>query len=151
MNFKYNVFIEGNTPSLKNSKVATSKGVFPSKTVRKYLQNLGVKKYSCSNGTFENYKTRPNLFKKAVAPMKEIFSNREPVPGLSPHVISLFFIRNSRRKFVWINAAQIICDLLTAHGVIQDDNMDCLIPMPIQVAGSWYTVDTKRPGCIIYF
>lgn len=146
MNFKYNIFIEGNTPSLKNSKVATSKGVFPSKTVRKYLQNLGVKKYSCSKGTYENYKTRPNLFEKAVGPMKGFLSTRKP-----PYVISLFFIRNSKRKFDWINAAQIICDLLTAHGVIQDDNMDYLIPMPIQVAGSWYTVDTDRPGCLIYF
>ena len=150
-NFKYNIFIPGNVPSLKNSKVATSRGVFPSKTVRKYLQNLGVKKYSCSKGTFENYKTRPNLFKKAIAPMKEILARRESVAGVSPHVIGLFFIRNSKRKFDWINAAQIICDLLTAHGVIQDDNMDYLIPMPIQVAGIWYTVDTERPGCIVYF
>lgn len=150
MEFKYNVFIEGNTPSLKNSKVATSKGVFPSKTVRKYLQNLGVKKYSCSKGTFENYKTRPNLFERVVAPMKEVLNKREVVWDV-PHVVGLFFIRNSKRKFDWINAAQIICDLLTAHGVIRDDNMDYLIPIPIQVAGSWYTVDKDRPGCIIYF
>lgn len=146
MEFKYNVFIPFNTPSLKNSKVYTAKGVFPSPSVRKYLQKVGVKKYSSSKGTFENYKTRPNLFDKAIGPMKSVLSPRKP-----PYVVSLFFIRNSRRKFDWINAAQIICDLLTAHGVIQDDNMDFLIPMPIQVAGSWYTVDTERPGCLIYF
>jgi DNA-directed RNA polymerase subunit N (RpoN/RPB10) len=146
MYFKYSIFIEGNTPSLKNSKIATSRGVFPSKTVKKYLQALGVKKYSCSRGTVENYKTKSNLFEEAVVPMKEIIIKRE-----SPHKIGLFFIRNSKRKFDWINAAQIICDLLTAHGVIEDDNMDYLIPMPIQVAGSWYTVDKERPGCIIFF
>lgn len=151
MKFHYNIFVPGNVPSLKNSKVATSKGVFPSKTVRKYLQNLGVKKYSCSRGTFENYKTRPNLFEEAVAPMKELFTQKEPVPYPIPCTIGLFFIRNSRRRFDWINAAQIICDLLTAHGVIHDDDMDNLIPMPIQVAGSWYTIDKERPGCIIYF
>ena len=146
MNFKYNVFVPFNTPSLKNSKVYTAKGVFPSPSVKKYLQKLGVKKYSVHKGTFENYKTRPNLFEKAVGPMKGFLSTRK-----TPYEISLFFIRNSKRKFDWINAAQIICDLLTAHGVIQDDNMDYLIPIPIQVAGSWYTVDTERPGCIIYF
>ena len=146
MKFKYNVFVPFNTPSLKNSKVYTANGVFPSPSVKKYLQKIGVKKYSVHEGTFENYKTRPNLFEKAVGPMKGFLSTRK-----TPYEISLFFIRNSKRKFDWINAAQIICDLLTAHGVIQDDNMDYLIPMPIQVAGSWYTVDIERPGCIIYF
>lgn len=151
MKFKHSIFIEGNTPSLKNSKVATSKGVFPSKTVRKYLQSLGVKKYSCSKGTFENYATRPNLFEAAVEVMKDTLTDREPWPCQAPHVVGFFFIRDSKRKFDFINAAQIICDLLTAHGVIQDDNMDNLIPVPIQVAGSWYTIDKDRPGCIIYF
>lgn len=144
--FKYNIFIPFNVPSLKNSKVATSKGVFPSKTVRKYLQNLGVKKYSCSKGTFENYKTRPNLFKKAVAPMKEALANRKP-----PHVIGLFFIRDSRRKFDLSNAQHIILDLLTAHQVVSDDNADVLISMPVRVCGSWYDIDKENPGCRIYF
>lgn len=146
MNFKHNIFIPGNVPSLKNSRICTKKGSFPSKTVSKYLQRLGVAKYSCSKGTYENYKTRPNLFEKAVGPMREILAKRK-----APHVIGLFFIRNSRRKFDWINAAQIICDLLTAHGVIHDDDMDNLIPMPIQIAGSWYAVDKDQPGCIVYF
>jgi len=145
-NMKYNIFIPFNTPSLKNSKMYTKHGVFPSPAVKKYLQKLGVAKYSCSKGTHVNYKTRPNLFEKAVEPMKEVLAKRE-----APHSIWLFFIRDSKRKFDFINAAQIICDLLTAHGVIEDDNMDCLIPMPIQVVGSWYTIDKDRPGVIIYF
>ena len=146
MKFQYNIFIPFNTPSLKNSKVYTSRGVFPSPAVKKYLQKIGVKKYSCSMGTFENYKTRPNLFDRTVEPMRETLLTRK-----APHEIGLFFIRNSKRKFDWINAAQIVCDLLTAHGVIEDDNMDVLIPRPVQVAGSWYTIDKNRPGCIIYF
>lgn len=146
MKFKYSIFVPFNTPSLKNSKMYTKNGVFPSPAVKKYLQKIGVKKYSVHKCTFENYKTRPNLFDEAVAPMKEIINKKKP-----PCEIGLFFIRNSKRKFDWINAAQIICDLLTAHGVIEDDNMDYLIPMPIQVAGSWYTIDKERPGCIIYF
>jgi hypothetical protein len=144
--FKYSCFIPGNVPSLKNSRICTKKGSFPSKTVTKYLRNIGVAKYSSSKQIVVNYKTKPNLFEKAVVPMKEIFVRMEP-----PYKIGLFFIRNSKRKFDWINAAQIICDLLTAHGVIHDDNMDYLVPTPVQVAGSWYTVDRERPGCIVYF
>lgn len=146
MKFKYNIFIPFNTPSLKNSKVYTAKGVFPSPSVRKYLQKIGVKKYSACRGTFENYKTRPNLFEKAVEPMKEVLTRSMP-----PYEVGLFFIRDSKRKFDWMNAAHIICDLLTAHGVIKDDNMDILIPTPIQIAGTWYTIDRDQPGCIIYF
>ena len=156
MNFKYNVFVPFNTPSLKNSKMYTKNGVFPSPAVKKYLQKIGVQKYNVSKGTHVNYKTRPNLFEKAVEPMKETFLRMEHTglhdeKHILPHVIGLFFIRNSRRKFDWINAAQIICDLLTAHSVINDDDVDNLIPMPIQIAGSWYTVDNERPGCLIYF
>lgn len=150
MKFKYSCFVPGNVPSLKNSRICTKKGSFPSKTVTKYLRNIGVAKYSSSKQIVVNYKTKPNLFEKAVAPMKEVLNKRAAVWDV-PHVVGLFFIRNSKRKFDWINAAQIICDLLTAHGVIEDDNMDYLIPTPIQVAGSWYTVDKDRPGCIIYF
>ena len=146
MKFNYSCFVPGNVPSLKNSRICTKRGSFPSKTVTKYLRNIGVAKYSSSKQIVVNYKTKPNLFAQAVENMKEALAKREP-----PHEIGLFFIRNSKRKFDFINAAQILCDLLTAHGVIEDDNMDYLIPMPIQVAGSWYTVDTERPGCLIYF
>jgi len=78
--------------------------------------------------------------------MRELLVEKQP-----PYKIGLFFIRNSKRRFDWINAAQIVCDLLTAHGVIEDDNMDYLIPTPISVAGSWYTIDRDNPGCIVYF
>lgn len=141
--WKMKVFIPFNTPSSKNSKVATSKGVFHSKTVQKYLQKLGVKKYS-SKG-FENYKTRPNLFLKAVEPLKVALKGHKP-----PAVIGFFFIRNSRRKFDIINAMQIICDLLVAHGVVLDDDADHVIPIPININGKWYDYDKENPGVILY-
>ena len=40
------IFIPGNTPSLKNSKVKTARGIFSSTTVKKYLRNLGIQNYS---------------------------------------------------------------------------------------------------------
>ena len=139
---KYSAFIPFNTPSLKNSR----QGKFYSKAVRKYLQKIGVKRFSSRDHTVECYKKRPNLFGLAVNSMRDVFRGRE-----APHIIELYFVRDSKRKFDWINAAQIIADLLTAHRVIDDDNMDCLIPMPVKIAGSWYAINKETPGCHIYY
>jgi len=139
------IFIPGNVPSLKNSKISVQgKGVFMSKTVRKYLQSLGVKKYSVSKGTVENYKTRPNLFEEAVAPMRNYLVSLYP-----PYLIGLHFIRGTRHRFDWMNAGAIICDLLVAHQVIIDDDMDNLIPSPYLLGGAWYSYDKEKPGCIL--
>ena len=136
------IFIQFNVPSLKNSKVATGKGVFHSKTVRKYLQNLGVKGYRKKE--HEDYKKRPNLFEEAVAPLREYLTGIEP-----PYILRLHFIRDTKRKFDFINACQIIFDLLVAHQVIEDDNMDWLIPMPLMINWKWYSVDKEHAGVII--
>jgi len=117
-----------------------------SKTVRKYLQKLGVKKYSVSKKTVENYKTRPNLFEAAVKPMRDDLKCRKP-----PHIIGFHFVRDSKRKFDIINAAQIIFDLLVAHGVIEDDDASHLIPMPIQINNAWYQIDKEFPCCILEY
>jgi len=138
-------FIPENVPSLKNSKIATARGVFHSKTVRKYLQKLGVKKYSVSKRTVENYKTRPNLFEIAVADMRKYLKTRKP-----PYIIGFHFVRGTRHKADFINLMQIIADLLVAHRVIPEDNMDNFIPYPRWCNGGWYSYDKSGPGVIIY-
>lgn len=140
------IFIPFNVPSSKNSKIATAKGVFMSKTVRKYLQAIGIKRFSVSKKTVEVYKKagRPNLFELSVAPLREYLKDKEP-----PHVIGFHFVRGSKHAFDFTNVAQIICDLLVAHGVIFDDNMDCLIPFPLQIEGAWYSYDKEKPGVVI--
>lgn len=137
------IFIPFNVPSSKNSKVATAKGVFMSKTVRKYLQALGIKNFSVSKKTVEAYKTagRPNLFELSVAPMREYLRDKE-----LPHIIGFHFVRNTKHKFDIINMQQIICDLLVAHGFIEDDCADFLIPESFKINGKWYTYDKERPG-----
>ena len=132
-------FISGNVPSLKNSKVATSKGVFHSKTVGKYLQSKGIKSYSPSKKTVENYKTRENIFRQEIAGLKE-----ELEKCAKPYKIGLFFIRDTKRKFDYINAAQLPLDLLTAHGIIEDDNCDEIIPVFLG-----YEVNKLKAGVII--
>lgn len=138
------IFIPFNVPSLKNSKTITMLGhgekkrpvLLPSKTVKKYLQKIGVKKYSANY--VEEYATRENLFRKSVG---DYFQNTG-----SPVIVKFHFVRDSKRKFDFHNACQVVADLLVAHGFIDDDNMDCFIPFPWLSDGRWYSVDKNNPG-----
>lgn len=142
------IFIPFNTPSSKNSR----QGRFFSKTVRRYLQKLGVKNYSMSKKSVENYKTRPNLFEKSIKPMREHLKDRQ-----SPYLVGFYFVRGTKHRFDFVNVCQIICDLLVAHGVIEDDNMDYLIPYPLpaeKLTGfgtGWYGYDKETPGVWLDF
>ena len=135
------IFIPGNVPSSKNSKVATSKGVFHSKTVAKYLRHLGVKQYNLRYRTVSEYRQRINLFRQSVGSYFD---------GIQyPAVIGFHFVRDTRRQFDFHNACQIVADLLVAHGYLQDDSMDYLIPVPHMVNGRWYSVNKLDPGVFI--
>ncbi len=138
------IFIPHNVPSLKNSKIATTIGkgdsrrttLLPSKSVKKYLQKIGVKRYSAKY--VEEYATRENLFRESVG---DYFQG-----VVSPVIVKFHFVRDSNRKFDFHNAVQIVADLLVAHGFIDDDNMDYFIPVPMRSGGKWYSVDKKNPG-----
>ena len=145
------IFIPFNVPSLKNSKTISminKKPVLvPSKAVKKYLQKIGVKKYRTTLSKkqkaagvlkVENYVKRPNLFIQAVG---NYFDGCK-----KPVIVKFFFVRGTKGKFDFSNAVCIIEDLLTAHGFIEDDNMDCFIPIPMRVNGKWYSVDKENPG-----
>jgi len=139
------IFIPGNIPSLKNSKTIGQIGkgenkrrvLLPSKTVKKYLQAMGIRKYSPTGGV-EDYKTRKNIFRESVG------SYFDDAPH--PLVLGFNFVRDTQRKFDFINVCQISCDLLVAHGFIPDDDMNHLIPMPMKINGSYYSVCKDRPG-----
>lgn len=141
------IFIPHNVPSLKNSKVACSNGVFHSKTVKKYLQKIGVKEYRTrlskediekGRVKVENYVKRPNLFALSVG---DYFKNVK-----YPLVVKFHFVRKTKTDFDFTNAVDIIADLLTAHEFIEDDCMRLFIPVPMRSDGRWYTVDKKNPG-----
>ena len=138
------LFIPFNTPSLKNSRA----GHFRSKTVSKYLQKLGVKSYNPSKRTYENYKTRPNLLDEAI---KEngfhayVFGKAYVMEPYDKCLdVSLYFVRDSKRAFDYINAAQIVFDLLVAHGVFPDDSVKYVRPI-----FDGYRVDPNNPGVYV--
>jgi len=136
------VFIKGNVPSSKNSKVATKTGLFHSKSVGKYLRSLGVMAYSVTRKTVTSYKTIPSTYPKKE--LANLFEGRT-----NPIVVGLHFVRKDKKQFDFHNISQIIFDLMVAHDVIEDDNMNCIIPFPMQINGRWYSVDKENPGVYI--
>lgn len=138
-------FIPFNVPSLKNSKVKTSSGIFASKTVTKYLRSLGIQSYSSSRKIVKGYKdkNRPNIFLECLEGFKESITDY-------PIKLGFYFIRDSKRKFDFNNGTQILLDLLTAHKLIEDDNVDFILPYPIlNDTGNCYEVDKDNTGVII--
>jgi len=133
------IFIRGNVPSSKNSKV---NGKFFSKTVQKYLRYHGIKSFSSRKKTVERYKTIPMTF--PVKKLKALFKSKNP-----PFIVSFHFVRDSKRKFDFGNITQILFDLMTAFDIIEDDNMDITVPAAYKKDSRWYSLDKDNPGVYI--
>ena len=138
------IFIKGNVPSSKNSRINTQNGSFASKTVKSYLNSLGIQSYSSSKKIVKGYVNKPNLIEN----LREDFLKQIEGKEL-PLQIGFHFVRDSKRKFDFHNIVQISLDLLTAHDFIIDDNMDCVIPFALKIGGGFYSVDKDDPGVYI--
>ena len=117
------IFIAGNTPSSKNSKqfVTLKNGkrlLINSKTVQKYLKESKA-----------DWLINKNEFLKMLKDKEK------------PYKVELFFIRDSKRRFDYINAAQIIFDLMQEYGYIEDDDSTNVIPI-----FKGFEVDKARTG-----
>lgn len=139
---KDTVFIPGNVPSSKNSKINTSKGSFMSKTVKKYLRSFGIQTYSSSKKTVTYYKTIPMTF--PVEELKQLFKDIK-----YPIYIQFHFIRGTKHKADFQNISQILLDLFTAFDIIPDDNMDYIFPAPLIIEGKGYSYNKEEPGVYI--
>jgi hypothetical protein len=125
------------------------KGVFASKAVTKYLRSLGIQSYSARKKEVKGYKdeaARPNVFRECTRNLREDMKLIK-----KPYRIGFFFVRDSRRKFDFINSMQIILDLLVAHDVLDDDDCDNVVPYMLLLDGLWYRVNPSNPGVILYF
>lgn len=143
------VFIPGHVPSLKNSKVKTSKGIFMSKGCLKYLRSLNIQGYSSSKKTVKEYKdqiNKPNLFRKSIL----FLANELTLTEIDyPIILGFHFVRKTKAEFDFNNANQIILDLMTAHNLIEDDSMSYIIPQAYKKDDKWYSVDKNNPGVYI--
>ena len=122
------IFIKGNTPSSKNSKriITITNKKTGKKTTR--LINSEVTENYIKNSKAD-WILNKNNFKKMIKDKEK------------PHKIELFFIRDSKRKFDYINAAQIIFDLMQEYGYIEDDDSTNVIPI-----FKGFEVDKARAG-----
>lgn len=114
-------FISGNVPSSKNSKQWTGKFFIWSKLARKYVIN-----------TEEQWIDNSSNF-------SSIFNN---LP--KPVRVEFLFIRNSKRKFDYVNPLQTVLDLMVRYKWIEDDNADIIIPVFKE-----YEYNKTNPGVII--
>lgn len=103
---KDTIYIAGNVPSSKNSRLWTGYMLIASKPVRKYIAD-----------TEYEWMANKSKFLKMIE-------------GLTPpYKIHFKFIRDSKRRFDYANAVQVIQDLMVKHQWIEDDNADYLVPV----------------------
>lgn len=136
------VYIKHNVPSLKNGRISTDRGSFHSKTVQKYLRLHGIKYYSSGRKVVETYKTVPMTF--PVEELKELFKDVQ-----WPVIVGFHIVRDSKRRFDFINSLQVILDMMTAFDIIPDDNMDYVIPQCLWLDGKHYSIDKENAGVYI--
>lgn len=117
-------FIDGNVASLKNGKIKTRWGLIPSKSVQKYMKLYGDQWFD-------------DDFKKEF--LSQIKDKEFPIR------LHFYFIRDSKRKFDYINVAQICQDLLVKAHCLPDDNADYVIPV-----FESYHVDKHNAGVKIW-
>ena len=118
------IFIPGNVPSSKNSRMMTKSGLL-------------IKSPLC----FKYEKATKDIF---VEKSKEF---REYVGEIDkPLFIRLHFVRDSKRRCDFHNLTQFSADLLVKNGWIEDDNMNQVFFVPYKIEGKWYSVDKENCG-----
>lgn len=153
------IFIAGNIPSLKNSKVKTSRGIFPSKTVTKFLRSIGIQGYNSRKKEVKGYvdKDRPNQFEMLRDDFAKMRKGKE-----YPLLIGYHQVRNSKRDFDFSNSIELPQDLMTAHDFICDDSVTYVYPSVMTIDGKlpteenvrtekWHSVDKENAGVYIKF
>lgn len=122
------IFIAGNTPSSKNSKrIITITNKKTGKKTTRLINSEVTEKYIKNSKA--DWLINKNEFLKMLKGKEK------------PYKIELFFIRDSRRRFDYINAAQIIFDLMQEYGYIEDDDSQNIIPV-----FKGFEVDKARTG-----
>jgi|TARA_R110000772_G_scaffold176793_1_gene288458 hypothetical protein len=115
------IFISGNTPSSKNSQQWTGRYLIKSKATQQYIK-----------ASKQEYLDNTDKFLKMVEGLDK------------PYNVEFTFIRKSKHRFDYINAAQIVQDLMVKYDWIDDDNM-----MEMKPFFADYKYDKENPGTII--
>ncbi len=115
------VFIPGNTPSSKNGRIWTGSFSIGSKVTMEYYKN-----------SKQDWMDNKDKFLEMLKGKRK------------PYKIEFTFVRNSRRKFDYINPAQTVQDMMVKYGDLEDDNVTIMIPF-----FGKYSVDKEGAGVYI--
>ena len=121
------IYIPGHVPSSKNSRMKTKYG--------KFIASPATQKW-----------------KKLAAPY--IFEAKDKFLSLvqtlpKPYHIGFFFIRKTNHSFDWVNPLQTIQDEMVRMSLLDDDNMNEMIPHPLKINDKYYSVDKTHHGVLI--
>ncbi len=100
------IFIGGNVPSSKNSKIWTGRFLVHSKTTKNYLKASSAE-----------WLLNAKKFRKMIE-FAEI-----------PYRVHFKFYRKTKARFDYINALQVVADLMTIYEYIPDDSMTFFLPV----------------------
>ncbi len=123
----FELFIPGNVPSSKNSKIWTGKHLVWSKSAQRYVKD--TKEY-----WKEFSKTFKNEYNKYVS-----------LQNL-PMIVSFRFVRGTKHKFDYVNPLQTVLDLMVKYDWMPDDNADIILPV-----FESYEYNKENPGVYIKF
>ena len=124
------IFIPINVPSSKNNKQIVRRGkrtfLINGKLTTRYIKN-----------TAHVWRLHKSEFLNMINGLNK------------PYIVGFHFVRDSERKFDFINACQTTQDIMTSVGWISDDNLDVMFPVPFHIDGKWYSVDKDKPGVYV--
>ena len=120
-------YVPGHVPSSKNSRAF----------------NVARKRSFASQSANRYYKESESYWEE----IKNEFLTRRPESG--PIHIAFHFVRKTAHKYDFINPLQTVQDRMVKFGLLEDDNMDELVPHPLKIDGAYSTVDSKNAG--VYF
>lgn len=122
------LFISGNVASSKNGRTFNMK-------LKRSLDSKSTQKYK---------KVSKDSYRDLQEQFLSMIEGKE-----KPYKIGFHFVRDSRRKFDFINPVQTVQDLMVRNGWLEDDNMTEMIPFPLELDGKWYSVDKENTGVFI--
>ena len=128
------IFIPGNVPSLKNSKIIIGIGK-PCRCCKRKPNRVLIS----SKSVRQWKKDTAEYWKKYREEFLDMLAVSE-----APHRIAFKFVRKTRHKFDYTNAADTICDEMVHQNWIDDDNCDVIRPVLKP-----YVYDKENPGVFI--
>jgi len=127
---KNHIFIPGNVPSSKNSRITNRKTgrSFPSPLTQAYKEE--------SKQWWQMYRGK---FLELADPFK------------FPLLVGFLFARKAKNKFDFVNPIQTLQDEMVHHRWLGDDNADVMVPIPLieSITGKCYITDKDTPGVFI--